>query len=88
MYQSCIRQLLIKHDIGKADIDSAVYNIEHLFKKACKHSFGFELNSAQASHTSRENKPCFAHECRSARNMYKRRRLYNKYKTEHYKNML
>ena len=51
---SCINRALDncseKH--GKADIDSVVYNIEHLFKKACKNPFGFELNSAQASHTS------------------------------------
>ena len=59
-----------KRDIGKADIDSVVYNIEHLFKKACKISFGFEIISAQASHTSRENKPWFAHESRNARNMF------------------
>ena len=78
-----------KQNIGKADIDYVVYNIEHLFKNACKSSFGFKRNSAQVSHTSRETKPWFTHECRNARNMYhKIRRLYNKYKTEHYKKSL
>lgn len=44
------------------------------------------LNKKDKHGENKNHKPWFNQECRTARNVYKKeRRLYNKYKTSHYK---
>ena len=74
------------------DVNTVVRSIEHLFSSASEMTFGFQrVNSGP--NISRLNKPTkkkwFNQECRSARNTYHYvRKQYNKYKTNHLKNLL
>ena len=73
-------------------VNTVVRSIEHLFSSTSEMTFGFQrVNSGQ--NISRPNKPTkkkwFNQECRSARNTYHYvRKQYNKYKTNHLKNLL
>ncbi|MEW8542876.1 MAG: reverse transcriptase family protein [Candidatus Thiodiazotropha sp.] len=76
-----------KTDLSKSDIDLIVQDIENLFQNTCKETFGTQKN--RQTNQKKARKPWFNSECRTARNTYhKVRRLYNKYKNDHYKNML
>ena len=63
--------------------------LNHCFKKHAKiHSVLTHIKKQPKTEHS-GNKPWFNRECKNARNIYhKIRRLYNKYKTNHFKNLL
>ena len=74
-------------EVSNSDIDRVVGDIELLFKTTCVDTFGYHKQKAGGEN--KNHKPWFNQECRIARNIYhKTRRLYNKYKTNHYKNIL
>lgn len=79
-----------KTNISKADIDDIVSDIEILFESTAHETFGSVIKKKKKSKTKKpQSKPWFNAECLQSRNMYhKTRRLYNKYKTEYYKNIL
>ena len=75
-------------NVTKNDIDMITDGIENLFNDTCKETFGIKKPYTRKS-TAKSTKPWFNYECKSARNIYhKTRRLYNRFKTDHYKNML
>ncbi|MEW8547931.1 MAG: hypothetical protein AB2693_30870, partial [Candidatus Thiodiazotropha sp.] len=79
---------LAKNEITSDDINLVISDIENLFSSTSEKSFGCKKRNTQ-SNTHMQNKPWFNYECRNARNSYhKARKLYNKYKTLHYKNVL
>ena len=73
--------------LSQLDIDNIVRDIECLFTENAKTTLGYK--KTRHHETKNNNKPWFKHICRKARNNYhSTRRLYNKYKNEHYKNLL
>ena len=79
--------LNIYDKLSQLDIDNIVRDIECLFTENAKTTFGYK--KTRHHETKNNNKPWFKHTCRKARNNYhSTRRLYNKYKNEHYKNLL
>ena len=79
-----------KNNVSKEEIDNIVSEIGALFESTAQETFG-SINTKKKKNTGKKShfKPWFNAECFRARNMYHRsRRLYNKYKTHYYKNML
>ena len=75
------------NSISKTEIDTVVKDIECLFQTTSNATFG--TKKIKNSNTTNNNKPWYNFECKAARNTYhKIRKLYNKYKSEHYKNLL
>ena len=73
--------------VFKNDIDEVVTKIESVFESSCFETFG--TRTIKHDKINNSNKPWFNLDCRNARNLYhKIRKLYNKHKTEHYKNLL
>lgn len=80
--------ILSDKEITCDDINSVVNRIENLFISNAQKTFGLKRDKTQTSRNTC-NKPWFNFECRNARNVYHRsRKLYNKYKTSNYRNML
>ena len=79
-----------KNNVCKEEIDNIVSEIGALFESTAQETFG-SINTKKKKNTGKKShiKPWFNAECFRARNMYHRsRRLFNKYKTDYYKNML
>ena len=71
------------------NINETVRRIENLFISNSKASFGQKRIKPNSHRQNTTNKQWFNKECRDARNTYHNvRRLYNKYKTNHYKHLL
>ena len=71
------------------NINEIVRRIENLFISNSKASFGQKRIKPNSHRQNTTNKQWFNKECRDARNTYHNvRRLYNKYKTNHYKHLL
>lgn len=82
-----LNSLKQKQTVSKSDIDNVTCDIEDVFHNACEGAFGMYTPCEKAP--TRPNKPWFNTECRLARNSYhKTRRLYNRFKTDHYKYLL
>ena len=76
------------NSISKTEIDTVVKDFECLFQTTSNATFGTKKKNKN-SNTTNNNKPWYNFECKAARNTYhKIRKLYNKYKSEHYKNLL
>ena len=76
-------------NISTNDVDEVIHDIEHLFHSACADTFGTYTPMNIHQKKKKNNKPWFNAEYRESRNFYhKTRRLYNKHKTDYYKNML
>ena len=74
-------------DITKSNINETVVSIGKLFNTCSKETFGEIANTN--THHYNKIKPWFNGECFRARNLYhKCRRMYNKYKSNYYKNIL
>ena len=78
---------------SKADIDGIVLQIGSLLSSRSKTTFGtktFRTDQKSKTKNKKSNfKPWFNGQCFQARNFYhKSRKMYNKYKTEYYKNIL
>ena len=79
-----------KSNVSKEEIDNMVSEIGALFESTAQETVG-SINTKKTKSTGKKShfKPWFNAEYFRARNMYHRsRRLYNKYKTDYYKNML
>ena len=75
--------------VTNEDINEVISTIEKLFTSSAQLTFGpkYKHNNNKADNT--KKKRWFNAECFEARNTYhKVRKLYNKYKTAHYKNLL
>ena len=72
------------------DIDSVVSQIETLFISTAESSFGYRRETKRTENLDKpKSKPWFNRECRGARDTYHNvRKLYNKHKTPHLKNLL
>ena len=79
-----------KNNVSKEEIDEIVLGVGTLFEATAKETFGSINIKKKKSKTIKPHvKPWFNAECSRAHNMYHRsRRLYNKYKTDYYKNIL
>ena len=70
------------------NINDAVKRIENVFISNSKASFGQKRINPNSHRQNTTNKQLFYKKCRDARNTYHYvRRLYNKYKTNHYKHL-
>ena len=78
---------LLSKNINCEDINYAVTQKGNLFVSNAEKSFGFQKQfTAKITH---QNKPWFDSDCHKARNSYHNaRKLYNKHKTQYYKNIL
>ena len=76
--------------ISKEEINEVVLEIGNLFESTAKETFGsIHIKNKKNKNTKPVIKPWFNTDCVRARNMYHRsRRMYNKYKTDYYKNIL
>ena len=82
-----LNELLHNSDITKSNINETVVSIGKLFNTCSKETFG-EVANTNSYHYNKI-KPWFNGECFRARNLYhKCRRMYNKYKSSYYKNIL
>ena len=82
-----LNNLAQKPNVSKSDIDGVTCDIENIFHNAWEGAFG-TYTPCENAHK-RPNKPWFNAECRLARNSYhKIWRLYNRFKTDHFKNLL
>ena len=82
-----LNELLNKSDITKSNINETVVSIGKLFNTCLKEIFG-EVANTNSYHYNKI-KPWFNGECFRVRNLYhKCRRMYNKYKSNYYKNIL
>lgn len=81
------------YDVTLENVNTIVTQIESIFLSASEATFGtvtptkcgLRENNSQRS----KMKPWFNHECQEARNVYHNiRKLYNRYKTVHFKNLL
>ncbi|MCG8049047.1 MAG: reverse transcriptase family protein [Candidatus Thiodiazotropha endolucinida] len=84
-------KILHKDMVTKCDIDDIISDIGSVFESTAKTSFGL-INTQKGKRTRKNTKssfkPWFNTECFRIRNMYhKSRKMYNKYKTEYYKNV-
>ena len=78
--------LLNNGNISKSNVNEIIDNIGNLFKSCSKETFG-EVKS-NPSDTYDKVKPWFNSECFRTRNLYhKCRKMYNRYKTNYYKNI-
>lgn len=81
--------LMDGYNVTAQSIESVVGKIENLFKNSSLLSFGFKGKRKQNNRQKCKNKQWFNFECHTARNLYHNtRKLYNKYKTTRYKNLL
>ena len=76
------------YNVSSESVNNIVQQIENLFLK-----FGYTPQKKKSTSTNKSMhakwKPWFNRECHEARNMYHNtRKLYNKYKTQHYKDLL
>ena len=84
-----IDTLIQQAEITNSDVNHIIDDIESLFQETCKDTFGTHAHKKQPRTEHSDNKPWFNRECKNARNIYhKIRRLYNKYKTNYFKNLL
>ena len=84
-----IDTLIQQAEITNSDVNHIIDDIESLFQETCKDTFGTHAHKKQPRTEHSGNKPWFNRECKNARNIYhKIRRLYNKYKTNYFKNLL
>ena len=80
--------LLETDEISQSDVDCVVNDIGNIFKDSATISFGTIKRNFKKVKNKNE-RPWFNRECRVARNVYHNtRRLYNRYKSEHNKNLL
>lgn len=79
-----------KSTVSKEEINEIVSEIGTVFESTARTTFGSVNQKRKKCNTNKSQfKPWFNSECFQARNMYhKSRQLYNKYKTEYYKNIL
>ena len=76
-------EYMSENSISKTEIDTVVKDIECLFQNTSNTTFGTKKKN---TNTTNNNKPLYNFEFKAARNTYhKLRKLYNKYKSEHYK---
>ena len=76
-------------EISDSDISSIVDRIENLFHSTCTETFGYRKSKPKQNTPNKKKFAWFNHDCNVARNLYHRtRRLYNKYKTDNYKQQL
>ena len=81
--------MLSGYNLNLVSIDRVVNQIESLFKTTALSSFGRKKQQKHADTQNFQRKKWFNAECRAARSTYhKTRKLYNKYKTTHYKLLL
>ena len=86
--ESKLNNILDQKDVKNADIDDIVGDIASLFQSCTKESFGLRKNITSNSKSS-NSKPWFNSACIRSRNLYnKTRKMYNRYKSEYYKNLL
>ena len=84
-----IDTLIQQAEITNSDVNHIIDDIESLFQETCKDTFGTHAHKKQPRTEHSGNEPWFNRECKNARNIYhKIRRLYNKYKTNYFKNLL
>lgn len=81
-----IEEMINNGNVSSHALNEIVANIGTLFKTCSKETFGEQKSSYQ--NNTDKIKPWFNAECSRARNLYhKCRKMYNKYKTEYYKNV-
>ena len=87
---SILNSLSLKNDINCNEVNTIVGLIENLFVSNAATTFGVKQKVSDTEKSQKTVKrPWFNTECYKARNSYhKIRKLYNKYKTNHYKNLL
>ena len=84
-----IDTLIQQAEITNSDVNHIIDDIESLFQETCKDTFGTHAYKKQPKTEHSGNKPWLNRECKNARNIYhKIRRLYNKHKTNYFKNLL
>ena len=77
-----------KNNVSKGEIDNIVSELGALFESTAQETFG-SIKKKKSTGKKSHFKPWFNVEWFRKRNLYHRsRRLYNKYKTDYYKNML
>ena len=84
-------KILDQNLVKKADIDDIVLDIGNMFQSCANETFGVPKPTLKyEKYAKYENyKPWFKDTCIRARNLYhKTRKIYNRYKTEYYKNLL
>ena len=85
--ESNINKLLENQSITSTGINDIVSDIERLFEDTYKNTFGFKRNKPADKYSS--FKPWLNHSYIEVRNIYHNtRKMYNKYKTNYYKNLL
>ena len=87
---SVLSSLLLKSEIDDVEINTIVGQIENLFVSNAKTTFGVKQKTKNMKKSQKTaQRPRFNTECYKARQSYHRiRKLYNKYKTNFYKNLL
>ena len=86
---SSLNMMASGYNLNSNSIDLVVNQIENLFKTTALTSFGLKKQTKQDVTQNLQRKKWFNAECRAARSTYhKTRKLYNKYKTTHYKLLL
>ena len=84
-----LEEISKRGDISESDINDVVNKIETLFQDSCKRTFGYNKPKPKQKVSNKKQFTWFNLECKNARNLYHRsRRLYNKHKTEYYKQLL
>ena len=82
-------QLLEKPSVIYNDVNEVVSDIGTLFESASITTFGYKKSSNKPIDKYANFKPWFNKQCINARNTYhKTRKMYNKYKSDYYKNLL
>ena len=76
-------------EISDSDINNIVDRIENLFHSTCTETFGYRKSKPKQNTPNKKQFAWVNHDCNVARNLYHRtRRLYNKHKTDNYKQQL
>ena len=82
-------QILEKSSVIYDDINDITSDIANLFETTSIKTFGFKKNNNKPIDKYSNFKPWFNKDCINARHIYhKTRKMYNKYKSEYYKNLL
>ena len=79
------------YNVSTESVNNIINQIEKLFLTASESSFGYTPPKKKSTETNKitHTKPWFNRKCHEARNLYHNtRKLYNKYKTQHYKDSL
>ena len=87
---SILNSLSLKNEVNLDEINTIVGLIENLFISNAELTFGYKRKVSETKQTQNKlRKPWFTSDCYRARESYhKIRKLYNKYKSSYYKNIL